>query len=226
MFAILLLTLICHFHGAFTFPNPAEVIPRGVFPAPSEIEARQGGFYYSFWSEGSGSFRCTNGAAGSYTATWGGQGGGFVCGKGWNTGGKRAVKYSGTYTPTGPGYLALYGWTTNPLIEYYIVDSYGLLLPGEPWTPKGNFSFEEGTYQLYQSTRVNKPSIVGTATFQQYWSVRTEKRVGGTITTGKHFDAWSKAGMRLGGHNYMIIATEGYTNGKNYSSGTSSITVS
>ena len=114
---------------------------------------------------------------------------------------------------------------TLPL-EYYIVESYDVLAPGEPWTLKGNFTFEEGTYELYQSTRVNKPSIVGTATFQQYWSVRTEKRVGGTITTQKHFDAWAKAGMKLGGHSYMIIATEGFTNGTKTSSGSSSLTIS
>ena len=80
------------------------------------------------------------------------------------------MKYSGTYVPKGPGYLAVYGWTTNPLIEYYIMDSHGDLAPNEPWTAKGNFTIEgEGTYQVYTSTRVNKPSIVGTATFQQYW---------------------------------------------------------
>ncbi len=138
----------------------------------------------------------------------------------------RTVKYSGTYSPTGPGYLSIYGWTRNPLIEYYIVDSHGDLSPGEPWTAKGNFTFEEGTYEMYQSTRVQKPSIDGTRTFQQYWSVRTEKRVGGTITTARHFSEWAKAGMKLGSHDYMILATEGYTHGKNGSSGTSSITVS
>jgi len=121
--------------------------------------------------------------------------------------------------------LALYGWTRNPLIEYYIVDSYDVLLPGEPWTKKGNFTFEEGSYELYQSTRVNKPSIEGTRTFQQYWSVRTEKRVGGTITTGRHFTEWNNVGLRLGNHDYQILATEGFTNGKNISSGSSSITV-
>jgi hypothetical protein len=138
----------------------------------------------------------------------------------------RTVRYSGTYDAKGPGYLALYGWTRNPLIEYYIIESYDVLAPGEPWTRKGNFTFEEGTYELYTSQRVNKPSIEGTRTFTQFWSVRTEKRVGGTITTQKHFDAWNKAGMRLGGHDYMILCTEGFANGTLLPSGSSSITVS
>lgn len=138
----------------------------------------------------------------------------------------RAVKYSGTYDAKGPGYLALYGWTRNPLIEYYIIESYDILAPGEPWTKKGNFTFEEGTYELYTSQRVNKPSIEGTRTFTQFWSVRTEKRVGGTITAGKHFDAWSKAGMKLGNHDYMILCTEGFSNGTLLPSGSSTITVS
>ncbi|KAK6073166.1 endo-1,4-beta-xylanase [Seiridium cupressi] len=119
-----------------------------------------------------------------------------------------------------------YCWTRNPLIVYYIVDAHGDLSPGEPWTAKGNFPFEEGTYQLYTSTRVDKPSIIGTATFQQFWSVRTEWRVGGAITTGNHFDAWNAAGRKLGGHDYMILATEGYTvTGRSGSSGTASITL-
>ncbi|KAH7306085.1 concanavalin A-like lectin/glucanase domain-containing protein [Rhexocercosporidium sp. MPI-PUGE-AT-0058] len=178
---------------------------------------------WSQWSEGGIKLSCNNGNGGSYTTSWSG-GGGFVCGKGWNSGG-----VSGTYTPkTGAGYLSLYGWTRNPLIEYYIVESHGELKPGEPWTAKGNFTIDgEGTYQLYQSTRTNKPSIVGTATFQQYWSVRTEMRVGGTISTQKHIDAWSKQGMKLGTQDYFILATEGYTaTGESGSSGSSSINVS
>lgn len=124
----------------------------------------------------------------------------------------REIKYSGTYDPTGPGYLAIYGWTQNPLIEYYIIDAHGELAPNEPWTAKGNFTFEEGTYEVFESTRVQKPSIEGTRTFQQYWSVRTEQRVGGTVSTGRHFEEWQKLGMGLGYHNYMILAVEGYTN--------------
>ncbi|KAF2646684.1 concanavalin A-like lectin/glucanase [Massarina eburnea CBS 473.64] len=187
----------------------ALILPAAL-TAPPQLFERQG-YYWSFWQEGGGSHQCSNGNGGSYTAKWSG-GGGFVCGKGWSPGGSRTVKYSGTYTPTGPGYLAIYGWTTGPLIEYYIVENHGDLAPGEPWTLKGNFTFEEGTYNIYQSQRVNKPSIQGTSTFYQFWSVRTEPRSNGTVTTGRHFSEWQKVGMRLGNHNYMILATEGFSN--------------
>ncbi|KAI1846900.1 hypothetical protein JX265_004870 [Neoarthrinium moseri] len=201
---------------------PGDFLPESALGS----DAAQANYYWSFWQEGGGSHNCNNGAGGSYTAKWSG-GGGFVCGKGWSPGGSRTVKYSGTYHPTGPGYLSLYGWTRNPLVEYYIVDAHGDLTPGEPWTARGNFTADgEGTYLLYTSTRVNKPSIVGTATFQQFWSVRADQRVGGTITTSKHFDAWARAGMRLGAHDYMILATEGYTAaGGGGSSGNASITL-
>ncbi|KAF4630955.1 hypothetical protein G7Y89_g7186 [Cudoniella acicularis] len=221
MVSFSLLTVIALIPGIFAFPgNYFERLGLG----ERSTGVDEAGYYYSFWSEGNGNFKCNNGAGGQYSVTWSGKGG-FVCGKGWNVGGSRTVKYSGTYTPTGPGYLSVYGWTKNPLIEYYIVDSYGILAPGEVWHLKGNFTTDEGTYQMYQSERDNKPSIVGTSTFQQYWSVRTEKRVGGTITTGKHFSEWAKVGMKLGNHDYAIVATEGYTNGANVSSGSSSITV-
>ncbi|KAF7947385.1 hypothetical protein EAE96_008473 [Botrytis aclada] len=213
-----LLTTLAAVTRVLAYPanSSLELVDRSGTPSST---GTSGGYYYSFWTDGGADVTYTNGAGGEYKIQWSGNGN-LVGGKGWNPGSAKAVTYSGTYSPNGNSYLSLYGWTTSPLIEYYVVENFGTYDPSTGATLKGTVVSDGATYKIYQTQRVNQPSIIGTATFYQYWSVRQSKRTGGTVTTGNHFNAWKALGMNMGTFDYMIVATEGY-----FSSGSADITV-
>ncbi|KAF7864394.1 hypothetical protein EAF04_006528 [Stromatinia cepivora] len=187
----------------------------------SSATGTSGGYYYSFWTDGSGGVTYANGVKGQYAVSWTGNKGNFVGGKGWAIGSARPITYTASYNPTGNSYLSIYGWTTSPLIEYYIVEDYGTYDPSSAATEIGSITSDGSTYKILETTRTNQPSVQGTATFKQYWSVRVDKRTSGTVTTANHFAAWKKLGLVLGGFNYQIVAVEGYQ-----SSGSANVTVS
>lgn len=198
-----------------------------MFKRDSELQPRTSpgtgthdGYFYSFWTDGAGQINYENTQGGSYKVSWNNVGN-YVAGKGWNPGAARTINYSGSFQTSGNGYLSIYGWTQNPLVEYYIVETFGTYDPSSAAQTVGTIDVDGGTYKILQTTRYNQPSIEGTSTFQQYWSVRQNHRVGGSVDVGAHFNAWAQHGMNLGKHNYQIVASEGYQ-----SSGSASITVS
>ena len=215
-----LTVLVALVAGIFSIPVGAAANAEANKTVTSNSTGTHNGYFYTFWQEASGG-TMNLGADGNYSLTWNTAAKNIVVGKGWNPGSNRSVTYSGTWNCNGNCYLALYGWTTNPLIEYYVVENYGNYNPSSGSTRLGSITTDGSTYDIYRTQRVNQPSIQGTATFYQYWSVRQSKRTGGTITTANHFNAWAASGLTLGTHNYQVMASEGY-----YSSGTSNITVS
>jgi len=112
-------------------------------------------------------------------------------------------------------YLSVYGWVSDPLIEYYIVESRGSYNPGSGGTNKGTVTIDGGTYTIYETTRTNQPSIEGTKTFKQYWSIRNTNRTSGTISVSEHFNAWADKGLTgisTGKFYEVALKVEGYQN--------------
>lgn len=114
-------------------------------------------------------------------------------------------------------YLCVYGWTEDPLVEWYIIEARGNYRPpGNAGISHGLVEIDGGFYEIFESTRVEQPSILGTQTFQQYWSVRLEGRTEGTISVSEHFRAWEEAGLDMSGNMYEVaLCIEGFRSSGN-----------
>ena len=113
-------------------------------------------------------------------------------------------------------YLCVYGWTQNPLIEFYVVENYGNYKPPGGKGFQGLFEVDGGFYEVYKDTRVQQPSIEGTKTFDQYFSVRREKRTEGTISLTEHFRAWEEMGLDMSGVMFEVaLCVEGFRSSGN-----------
>ncbi|KIK52328.1 glycoside hydrolase family 11 protein [Collybiopsis luxurians FD-317 M1] len=203
------------------FTQRSDLTARQSKPAPGE--GTFDGFFYSFYTAGTSDVIYTNIAGGQYEVQWDGTGD-FVVGQGFNPGSRnQVITFGGTFgpNPASAALLSVYGWSINPLVEYYINEDSNNFDITQGATFKGTVTSDGSLYNIYLNTRVNEPSIQGTATFNQYLSVRQNKRTSGTVTVANHINAWAALGMELGTMNEQIMAVEGLD-----SSGVATITVS
>lgn len=175
----------------------------------------QDGYNYELWKD-SGNTSMTLGSGGTFSCRWSSIGNAlFRKGRRFDETrtyrqlGDISVSFGCSYQPSGNSYLCVYGWTVDPLVEYYIVESWGSWRPPGAG-PMGTVAVDGSTYDLYKTTRVSQPSIKGAATFDQYWSVRTSKRTSGTVSVSRHFDAWESRGLLLGKMHEVALTVEGY----------------
>ena len=108
-------------------------------------------------------------------------------------------------------YVSVYGWGYydkadipsgfTDEIEYYIIQDRGSYNPTSGGKKFGSAKIDGIDYDFYTTDRVQQPSLSGTSTFKQYWSIpsnTSQHRTKGTISISKHFSEWAKVGMKMG----------------------------
>ncbi|KAK6066224.1 glycoside hydrolase family 11 protein [Seiridium cupressi] len=192
--------------GVFAGPTADLDAPNFVI-GPANLARRQD-YNQNYETSGTVNFSPTNNG---YSVNFSGAGD-FVVGKGWSTGTTRNITFSGSTThSSGTVLVSVYGWSKNPLVEYYIQEYASDGKGSAQGTQVGTVESDGSVYDIWEHTQVNQPSIVGTTTFTQYISNRRTSRPGsGTVTTKNHFDAWAKLGLPLGTMDYQVLATEGW----------------
>lgn len=167
------------------------------------------GFSWMVWSSGSGGCITPYGVGAAFNATWDNSGD-FLAreGLGWNSTetysqiGPISADFAYTKTGTAGGfsYIGVYGWSVNPIHEYYIVeDWFGSGTPTGFGTLMGTFTIDSGTYKVYQHTQSDQPAITGRdTTFVQFFSIRQTARQCGHISISGHFKKWDSLGLTLG----------------------------
>ncbi len=183
------------------------------------------GFDYELWTQNSSdpvSMTLTGG--GTFKCNWDAENVLFRTGKKLGSTktymeyGNISMEYAAEHTITrgDVNYLCMYGWTEDPLIEFYIIENHGNYKPPGGVGFQGTYELDGSTYEVYVDTRVEQPSIQGTKTFKQYFSVRTDKRTEGTISISEHFKEWDKMGLDMSGKMYEIaLCVEGYKSSGN-----------
>lgn len=168
------------------------------------------GYYWSLYYSGgyaSISFPSANSYPGNFQLNWSGVGD-VVGGKGWNPGAWRTINYNAGVL-NGYNFFGVYGWTTNPLVEYYVCELGSVTYAA---TYVGSLSSDGHNYSVWKHQQVNQPSIVGTATFWQYLSQWGGSSTGSNhqINMSNHFTYWSQHIGGVGSLNYQILAAEAY----------------
>ncbi|MCR4890039.1 MAG: endo-1,4-beta-xylanase, partial [Ruminococcus sp.] len=109
---------------------------------------------------------------------------------------------------SGNSRICIYGWTENPLVEYYIIEDW------KNWVPSSanakQVTIDGSVYDVFTNA-MNSYNITNTnGPFTQYISVRKTPRTSGTISIYKHFEAWESLGMKMGNLYEVAFNVEGW----------------
>jgi hypothetical protein len=170
---------------------------------------------WEIWSN-TGKGQMTTFATPAFVATWN-ESGGYLGRLGFEWGGFQSTPVphdqrgtisaqfvsKKTGTAGGYSYIGMYGWTTNPCVEWYVVDDSFNPMPINPGTTtkKGEVDLDGGTYIMYTrpTTGTGGTRCSDTTSWMQYYSVRKTARACGVISLSEHFKAWQSLEMDMTG---------------------------
>ena len=120
--------------ACLTLIVPATIV-QGATTITSNQTGNHDGYDYELWKD-SGNTSMTLNNGGNFSCEWNNINNAlFRKGKKFNETqthqqlGNISVDYGCNYQPNGNSYLCVYGWTSDPLVEFYIVDSW------DSWRP-------------------------------------------------------------------------------------------
>jgi endo-1,4-beta-xylanase len=178
--------------------------------AKADGQGTDHGFFWSLWHTG-GSDSISFPGAGTYPGNFQinySNVGDVVGGKGWNPGSSHSIGYNIGVLSGGYNFVGIYGWTTSPLIEYYVCEKGAV-----GGTFVNTMSSDGHNYNFYKHQQISQPSIQGTQTFWQYmdnWGGGSTG-VNGSVNMGNHINNWrNRGGQGFGSFNYQILALEAY----------------
>lgn len=126
----------------------------------------------------------------------------------------------------GLAYFGIYGWTVEPLVEFYVMEDWKDWKPSAGdgmHTSKGTINVDGSEYEILTRQMQGQPSIKGTADFPQVFSIRKNTRSSGSISISEHFNKWEELGIELGNMYEVKIKVESYS-GENKGVGSCKVT--
>jgi endo-1,4-beta-xylanase len=136
----------------------------------------------------------------------------IVSGKGWLPGSARIVNYNVGTLNGDYNFVGVYGWTKNPLIEYYVVE---MGRNDSNSTYVNTINSDGHNYNFVKHLQVNQPAPeLASATFWQYLDNWGGARVGqnGVINMANHVNNWkARGGQGFGNFYFLVFGCESWT---------------
>ena len=173
------------------------------------------GYSYRLWAQTPGSACLTiYGVDAAFSASWTNPSD-FLAFVGLSFDGSKTYNQLGTFSSDlafnktgsgGSGFMGIYGSSTNPQYEFYIIEDWFGSRPA-PGDKATTITVDGADYDVYSKQETTTGDLV-----IQIYSVRRTARQCGHISISDHFAGWAAAGLQLGKIRAVNVYVEGTDN--------------